>query len=209
MEEEGPRKKISFQQRDINILEVCPFANLLLASSTNEKVITIWNYDNLKLAYKIQFISTITGMQILTDKQLFVVTTLDGYIYFFMYMRKQAKLKISLLAKFDINNVIFGEVVDSDQAKQDQEDKLAEDQSFLILDGKTYANKIAYCEDNNMLVFSTPKGALSCFEPTNFLINSNYRREYEPTPILKRPMKQSFEHELLKKQFIEYNAEEM
>jgi hypothetical protein len=53
MEEEGPRKKISFQQRDINILEVCPFANLLLASSTNEKVITIWNYDNLKLAYKI------------------------------------------------------------------------------------------------------------------------------------------------------------
>lgn len=60
-----------------------------------------------------------------------------------------------------------------------------------------------------MIVFTTPKGTISCFEPTHFMVNCNYRREYEPTPILKRPMKESFEHELLKKQFIEYDATEM
>lgn len=33
-----------------------------------------------------------------------------------MYARKEAKLKISLVTKFDINNVMFGEFISEEQS---------------------------------------------------------------------------------------------
>lgn len=52
-DEQEPRKRISFGQTDINLLEICPFANLILLSSIRDTKITVWNYDSLKLAYKL------------------------------------------------------------------------------------------------------------------------------------------------------------
>lgn len=79
-------------------------------------MVTIWNYDNLKLAYKIEFPGTITTLKILNDKQIFLVTTATGCVQVFMYARKEAKLKISLVTKFDINNVMFGEFISEEQS---------------------------------------------------------------------------------------------
>lgn len=57
------------------------------------------------------------------------------------------------------------------------------------MDAASYIVKLAHCEDNNMIIGATHKGILYAFEPSNFYSNSNYRREYEPTPTLKRPIK--------------------
>lgn len=42
-------------------------------------------------------------MQILTDKLLFLVGTVDGFLSVFMFVRKEAKLKISLIGRLDVN----------------------------------------------------------------------------------------------------------
>jgi hypothetical protein len=67
--------------------------------------LTIWNYDNLKLAYKLEFDSTVVAVQILTDKLSFVVSTNDGFLHVFAYARKEAKLKINLATKLNINDI--------------------------------------------------------------------------------------------------------
>jgi hypothetical protein len=51
-----------------------------------------------------------------------------------------------------------------------------------------------------MVIGASPKGFLYCLEFSKFTVNSNYRREYQPSVALKRPIKESFEHELLKNQ---------
>lgn len=56
--------------------------------STSDDQLIIWNYDNLKLAYKLVFDSTVTAFQILADKHIFVVATANGGLYAFSYARK-------------------------------------------------------------------------------------------------------------------------
>ena len=54
-EEDSVRKRISFQQKDITMAEICPYTNLLLVSSSSDNSLCIWHYDNIKLAYIIDF----------------------------------------------------------------------------------------------------------------------------------------------------------
>lgn len=60
-----------------------------------------------------------------------------------------------------------------------------------------------------MILGSTPKGKIYCFEPQHFQINFNYKREYEPSSTLKRPMRESLDHELLKNQYVSLNLAEV
>lgn len=89
------------------MVEVCPYANLLLVGSLFDNTLTIWNYDNLKLAYKLEFNSTITAFHILTNKQSFIVATMDGGLSTFLYTRKEMKLKINLISVINVNDVFL------------------------------------------------------------------------------------------------------
>jgi hypothetical protein len=72
-----------------------------------------------------------------------------------------------------------------------------------------YISKLAYCEDSNLIIGATVRGRLYVFQPHNFCINSNYRREYETAPGLRRPIREFLEHELLKNQFSRARVSEM
>lgn len=73
--ENNVRKKITFKGKDINLFEVCPYSNLILISSTNDKVLQFWNYDTLKLIQTIEMPSFISSFIILPDKALIIVSS--------------------------------------------------------------------------------------------------------------------------------------
>ena len=64
-------------------MEICPYANLVLITSTSDKKLTIWNYDSLKLAYVVTFTSAVTSFIIAADKNIMIVTTVNGDMYVF------------------------------------------------------------------------------------------------------------------------------
>ena len=70
------------------MVELCPFANLLLVSSSSDNSLTIWNYDSIKLAYIIDFEAPICAAKIFPDKDIIMVSTTDGKVSVFKYVRK-------------------------------------------------------------------------------------------------------------------------
>ena len=187
LDEENVRKRINFNQKDISMVELCPFANLLLVSSSADNSLTIWNYDSIKLAYILDFEAPICTAKIIPDKEIILVSTTDGKVSVFRYIRKESKFRLRLCLVIEIQNMCLMET---------KKDIVEFDSSLL------YFSELTQCEDSNLIFGSTPKGVVYCFQPEGFFANPNYKREYEPMPSIKRPTRETYDHEILKNQFI-------
>ena len=90
--EDNIRKKISFNQKDVKLFEMCPYRNLVLIASTDCKV-SVWDYENIKLHYIVSFNSMITALKIIPDRPSVLICTIDGLVHFYCFERDGQKTK--------------------------------------------------------------------------------------------------------------------
>ena len=103
-EVEEERKTITFKKKQITFMSLSPRNTLLAVGNSQDRDLTIWNYEVLGLLTVIEMDSPVVAVNFSNNFDLLSIATNDGKVHFLKYVKKEHDLNLTKLQEIDISN---------------------------------------------------------------------------------------------------------